>query len=157
MLWNRHIVHIGRKFDLRALLAAWLFEAAAPPGDVARLDAVFVLENAPDPDIRRHLVFGQSDRPALEILRALDAAVSADIDAAVAEQPRHERWNGDVMRFSARRRCHVAAHRNFADVEFVELEGAVKRLLGFERYGGDVATLDLGAAVEDGASAIIVA
>src|SRR5712671_2903731 len=103
MLRNSRIVHIGRKFDLRALLATRLFEAAAPPPDVARLDAVFILENAPDPDIRGHLVFGQPDRSAPEILWASDAAIGADIDATVAEQPRHERRNGEVMRFPARR------------------------------------------------------
>src|SRR5215471_12228580 len=157
VLRNCRIIDVSRQFDLRPLLTAWLFEAAASPFDVARLDVVFVLENAPDPDIRRHLVFRQSDRSALEALRAAYAAIGADIDPAVAEQTRHERWNGDVMRLPARRRHHVTTHRNFADVECVELERAVERLLGLERHRRNVATLDLHAPIEDGARAVIVA
>src|SRR5215471_12528416 len=82
---------------------------AAPPFDVARLDAVFVLENAPDPDIRGHRIIGHPDRSALEILRSFDAAIGTNIDATVAEQPRQKDRNGDVMRVAASRCGHVVA------------------------------------------------
>src|SRR5262249_5131528 len=80
-----------------------------------------------------------------------------DIEAAVAEQPRHEDGDRDVVRVAARRRHRVAAHRDFGDVELGELEGAVERLLRLEIDRGDVAALDRGASVEDRAGAVVVA
>src|SRR5262249_12825981 len=77
--------------------------------------------------------------------------------AAVAEQPRHEDGDRDVVRVAARRRHRVAAHRDFGDVELGELEGAVERLLRLEIDRGDVAALDRGASVEDRAGAVVVA
>src|SRR5499427_2222782 len=97
VLRDRRVIDIGRQLDLCALAAPGLLEAAAPPFDVVRLDAVLVLQNAPDPDVRGHLVFGQPDRPALEIWRALDAAIGASVDPTVAEQPRYERRNGEIV------------------------------------------------------------
>ena len=60
-------VDLRRQRDLGALLAAGLFQSAAPPFDVARLDAVFLLQHAAHPDIGGHLVFRQADRLALEV------------------------------------------------------------------------------------------
>ena len=84
----------------------------------------------------------------LRSCRAFDAAVGADVDAAVAEQPRHERRDRDVMRVAARRGQHIAAHRDFGDVELLEFEGAVERFLRLQRDRRDVAALDRHAAVE---------
>ncbi len=47
--------------------------------------------------------------------------------------------------------------KNFADVEILELEGTVERFLGLQLDGGDLASLDPHAAIENGACAIIVA
>src|SRR3984893_2184152 len=148
---------VGRQVDAGALLAAGFLEAAAPPFDVGRLDPVFVLQDAAHPDIGGHLIFRQPDGLALEVLRARDAAVGADIDAAVTKQPRHEGRDRDVMGVAARRRHRVAAHRDFGDVEFGELEGAVERLFRLQVDRGDVATFDRRAAVEYRAGAVIVA
>ncbi len=61
------------------------------------------------------------------------------------------------MRVAARDGHRVAVQRKLADVEVLELESAVKRFLGLQCDGGDVAALDLRAAVEYGARAIVVA
>src|SRR4030088_1881563 len=148
---------VGRQVDAGALLAAGFLEPAAPPFDAGGVDAVFVLQNAAHPDIGGHLIFGQPDGLALEVLRARDAAVRADIDAAVTKQPRHKGRDRDVMRVAARRRHRVAAHRDFGDVEFGELEGAVERLFRLQVDRGDVATFDRRAAVEYRPGAVIVA
>ena len=61
------------------------------------------------------------------------------------------------MRIVARQRQQIAAHRDFGDVELLEFEGAVERLLGRIRHRGDVAALDRRAAVEDRGGAVVVA
>ena len=100
---------------------------------------------------------GMPMRLALEVRRRFDAAVGADVDAGVPEQPRHEGRDGDVVRLAARQRQQIAAHRDFGDVELLEFEGAVERLLGRIRHRDDVAALDRRAAVEDRRGAVVVA
>ena len=104
-----------------------ILEPAPAPFDVGGLYPVFVLQDAPDPDIGGDLVFRQPDGLALEVPRSCDAAVGADVDAAVPEQPGHECRDRDVMRVAARGGHEVARERDFADVELAELEGAVER------------------------------
>src|SRR4029079_7580826 len=149
-------VDLRRQADLGALLAAGLLQAGAPPFDVARLDAVFLLQHAADPDVGSHLVFRHAERLALEVGRRL-YAVGADVDAGVPEQPRYAGRDGDVMRISARRRHPLAAHRNLGDVELLVFEGAVERLLGRIRHRNDVAALDRRAAVEQRGGAVVIA
>ena len=61
------------------------------------------------------------------------------------------------MRLPAYQRQQIAAHRDFGDVEALELEGAMERRLGIERDRGDVAAFNRRAAVEDRARAVVVA
>jgi hypothetical protein len=61
------------------------------------------------------------------------------------------------MGLAPRRRHRIAAHGNLGDIELLELEGTVKRLLRLQRHRGDIAALDRGAAVEDGARTIVIA
>jgi hypothetical protein len=156
MLRNRLIIDVGRKIDVRALLAAGLLQAATPPFDVAWLDAVLVVQNAAHPHIGRHLVLGKAERLSLEVLRARNSAVGADVDRAMPEQAGHECRDGDVMRFTAGRGQHVAAHGNLADIEFLEFEGAVKGFLRLERDRRDVAAFDRGASIENRARAVVI-
>ena len=100
---------------------------------------------------------GRPMRLALEVGRRFDAAVGADVDAGVPEQPRHERRDRDVMRVAAGERQQIAAHRDFGDVEFLEFERAVERFLRRQRDRGDVAALDRRAAVEQRRGAVVVA
>ncbi len=157
MLRNGLQVDVGRQPDGGALVAAGILQAAPAPFDVGRRDPVFVLQDAPDPDIGGDLIFRQPDRLAAQVLRALDAAVAADVDSAVPEQPRHEGRDRDVVRVAACRGHDVARQRDLADVELAELEGAVERLLRLQRDRRDVAALDRRAAVEQRARAVVVA
>src|SRR5262245_15409739 len=52
---NGLVIDIRRKLDARPFLASGLLQPAAPPADVARLDAVFIAENPPYPHIGGHL------------------------------------------------------------------------------------------------------
>ena len=123
--------------------------------DVGRIDAVFLLEDAAHPDVRGLLVFRQADELALEIGRAADVAVSPDVDRRMPEMSRHERRNRDVGTKAARRRHQVAVERQLGDVEVVIAERPEKQLLGIERQIGDLAPVDLHAAVLDRTGAVV--
>jgi hypothetical protein len=76
--------------NVRRQLAAEAIGAALHPFDVARLDAIFVLQQAAHVDRRRHGVFGDTAALALEIGRRLDPLVGVDEEVAVAEDPRRK-------------------------------------------------------------------
>ena len=116
------------------------------------LHAVFVLHHAAHPDHGGDLIFRQADALAAQVLRRLDAGVGADVDAGMAEQPRHEGRDADIGRGAGRDGAHVARERQLRDVEFLVAEGAEENLLGIERQVGDGAALDLDAAVLDRAA-----
>src|SRR5438105_4458924 len=86
---------------LYTLIAPRLLQAATPPFQVGGLDAILLLQHAAHPDVGGHLVLRHADGPALEVGRRLDAAVGADVDAGVAEQPRHKGRHRDIMRRAA--------------------------------------------------------
>src|SRR5215469_3726319 len=83
MRGDRLEVDVRRQADRGALVAAGVLETAAAPANIRWHDAVFVLQDAAHPDVGGDLIFGHADGLALEVLRAGDAAVGADIDAAV--------------------------------------------------------------------------
>lgn len=146
---------LGRQRDGSALAASRDLDAAATPFDVARMDAMFVLQDAPDPDVGGRLILWHADHFADEIFGTRDAAVGANVDAAVAEQPGHEGGHTDVGSGAARHRHHVAAERDLRDVEFLTFERAVRGLFWLQRHGVDLAALDRHASVKDRAGAII--
>ena len=156
-MWDGLEVDASRELERRAFFAARILEAAAAPVHVLGLDAVFVGEHAAYPDVGGDLVFGQAYGLALEVGRRLDAAVGADVDARVAEQARHKGRHADVGVLAAGGHQRVAGHRDFRHVKFVELEGAVKSLLGFYRHGGHFTALYRRAAVKERAATIVVA
>ena len=69
--------------------------AAGEIADAGGIDAVFVGEDAADPDRRGHLVFGHAEALADQVLRLADAALGRDEDAGVAEETRREDRDGD--------------------------------------------------------------
>ena len=112
------------------------------------------------PRIQTTAVIWYSGRPTRLPRRSsglLDAGVGAHVDAGMPEQPRHERRNADIVRGSGRDGADVARERQFADVELLIAEGAEEDLLRIERQIGDRAALDLDAAIQDRAAAIVVA
>ena len=67
------------------------------PLHVRRLDAVFVLQEAPDPDQRTHGVTGRRDRLPPQVLGLFDSSVGANIDALVPEGPEWEDGDQGVV------------------------------------------------------------
>jgi hypothetical protein len=61
------------------------------------------------------------------------------------------------MRVVAGERQQIAAHRDFADVEFLEFERAMEGFFRRQRDRGHVAALDRRAAVEQRRGAVVVA
>src|SRR4051812_2585673 len=61
-VWRNHLpIDAVRHGDRRTLLATRLVAPARTPTDGAHIDAVHVIEDTPDPDIRRLLELGQPD------------------------------------------------------------------------------------------------
>src|SRR5215470_15742992 len=154
---HRLQLNIAWKVDRRALLSPRLFEPPTPPLDIAWPDPVLVLQNAPDPNVSRHLILGDADRLAVKIFRPPNPAIGADIDCGMTKQPGHEGRNRNIVGIAPRGAEHVRTHRNFADVELLKLERAMKRFLGFERDSRYLAALDRRASIENSARAIVIA
>ena len=121
------------------------------------LHAVFVLQHAAHPDHRGDLVLGQADALAAQVVRLADAGIGAHIDAGVAEQPRHERRDADIVRRAGRHGADIARERQLGDLELLEAEGAKEDFLRIERQVVDGAALDLHAAVLDRLGAVVIA
>ena len=100
--------------NVRGQLAAEAIGAALDPFDVARLDAILVLQQAAHVDRRRHRVFGDAPALALEVGRRLDPLAGA--------------YQRGVVR-----------QRHFRDFELVELQHAPENV---GRLRGDVIQLD---------------
>ena len=141
----------------RAFVPPGLLLSSRAPVDLVRLHAVLVLHHAAHPDRRGHLVFGQADRLAAQILRLLDPPVGADIDPGMAEHARDESGNADERAFVARGHDHEAGERELAGIEFLESEGAEEHLFRLHRDEGHLATLDLDPTVLDRRDPIVIA
>ena len=153
---DRREVDVGWQLERRALLASCLLDAACAPVDVGGFHAIFVLQDAADPDVGGDLVLGQADGLAFQVSRRFDAAVGAYVDARMPEQARNERGHTDVGVLAARSHQGVAGHRHLGDVELLVLEGTVEGLFRFDRDSGDFAALDRRTAVEDRTGAVVI-
>jgi hypothetical protein len=138
-------------------MAAGLFLAAAAPMDFRGLHAVFVLHQPAHPHHRGDLIFGHADALAAQIFRLVDAGAFADVDAGMAENPRHEGGNAHISGIACRHRAQVAGERQLGNVEFLEFEGAVENLFRVERKISDRAAFHVHAAVPDRAGAVVIA
>ena len=147
-------VEIGRQIDGDALAPARALEAAGPPAHRARLDAVRVTQEAADPQRHGLLVFAETDRLALEIGRAFDAAVGADVDRRMPERPRQEHRHRDVGAVAARGGDHMARHRQLGDLELPVAQGAAEDVVRLARQRDEPATGYRDAAVEDRTAAV---
>ena len=95
-------------------------------------------------------------RLPLEVGRALDAAVAADIDRRMPEHARQEHRHRDIGRVAARQRDQERAEADLGHLELAMEVGALEAFL--DRHGEviDVAALDRHAAVDQGAHAVVV-
>ena len=133
-----------------------LFEPAVAPLHLGGANAVLVLQNAADPYRRGHLVFGNADHLAAQVLRALDAAVGSDIDRRVTEQPRRKHRDADIRASALRHQVHRVRQRQFGDVELLVAEGAVERFLRRHRTADRLAAIDADRPVEDRACPVVI-
>ncbi len=108
--------------DVRRQLASETVGAALHPLDVARLDAVFVRQQAAHVDRGRHGVFRHAAALALEVARTLDAFVRVDEKVSVTKDARGKHGNGHERRFPGAHQRRVVRQRHFGDFEFLELE-----------------------------------
>ncbi len=81
--------------ELDLLVAVGLFFAAGDVGDAVGGDVVMILENAADPDRRRHLVLGRADALADQVARRLDTGIGVHVDAGVPEEAAGKHRDGD--------------------------------------------------------------
>ena len=125
--------------DVGRQLAAEAVGAALHPFDVARLDAVFVLQQAAHIDCRGHAVFRHAAALALEVGRRLDPLVRVDEEVAVAEDARRKHGDGDERRVAAAHQRGLVRQRHFRDFELLELQHAPEDV---GRLRGDVIELD---------------
>src|SRR6185312_10670834 len=83
----------------------WKFERLDPlqfadfPVNVIRTDAVAIAQEPPDYDRGRHVIFLETDRLSLQVLRREDVAVSANKDRRVTKCAREEDGNKSVRKF----------------------------------------------------------
>src|SRR5262245_36123744 len=75
----------------------------------------------------------------------------------MAEQPRHERRDADVLRHAGRHHADEARTGNLGNLELLELEQAVEDFLGIERQKVDGAAVDLDATVLDRLHPVVIA
>src|SRR6056297_453517 len=71
-------------------------ERTGPPADGGQVDTVFVLQDSPHPEARRHLVFRNAYGPAAELRGRRDVRAFAGEEAVVAEGAREEDREGGV-------------------------------------------------------------
>jgi hypothetical protein len=116
--------------DVRRQLAAQAVGAALHPFDVARLYAVFVLQQPAHIDRRGHGVFRHAAAFALEVGGALDALVGVDEEVAVAEDPRRKYRDGDERQLAGAHQGGVVRERHFRDLELLELQHAPENVRG---------------------------
>ena len=98
---------------------------------------------------------GLADLLADEILRRFDAACQVDVDRRVAEQTRREHRNGYVGQSLKPQRADIEFHSHLSDVEFVELQVALK----IDRENievGEVHAFGLDAAVEERLGHVVI-
>src|SRR3546814_19556203 len=97
-------IHLRREAQRQAFLPAGDVGAAGAIAQRPEIDAVFVLQDAAQPQRQRHLVFRYADRPAFEILRTGDAPVRPDIERAETKRARYNDRNRDM--------AHSATHQH---------------------------------------------
>src|SRR5581483_3285660 len=150
--------HVGRQAQGDLLAAARMLLAAGQPVQVGRAHPVIVLQDAAQPDRRRHLVLGDADALALQVLRALDAGRHVDVRGRVPKGARGEDRNGDEGEVAARPAGHVAAERHLGHVELLVDEHAPEDLLRpLEGDDGEVDALGPYGAVAERRDTVVVA
>ena len=112
--------------------------AALHPFHVARLDAVFVLQQPAHVDGGGHAVFRHAAALALEVARMLDAFIGVDEEVAVAEHAGRERRDRDERRIALAQQGRVVRQRHLGGVEFAVLQHAPENLGGLQRQVDEV-------------------
>ena len=134
-----------------------MLDPAGAPLDLPPLDAALVLEEPALPDRRRHLVLRHADRLAFEVGGPLDAAVGADVETGMTEQPRQEDGDGDVGGNAALRQHEIGGEGELGDIELRMAHGAEEDFLGLQGQVRNVAAVDRDLAVADGPRAVVIA
>ena len=134
-----------RQADVGRQLLAEPVGAALHPFDVARLDAVFVLEQPAHVDRRGHRIFRHAAALALQVLRAVDALVGVDEEIAVPEHARRKRRDRDERRVAAAHERGVVRQRHLGRVEFLVLQHPPEDLGRLQRDVVEVDALRLDA------------
>src|ERR1043166_433937 len=103
------------------------------PFHVARLHAVFVVQEAADPHRRRDRIFRRADFFAFEVFRPLDPRLRVDEDARMAEKTRREDGDGDEGGAAAADHRDVIGKRHLRGVELAKIAHAPEDLLRLQR------------------------
>ena len=136
-------------------LAAFL-KAAIPPTHIGGLYTILILQNATDPKCRRHLVFRDANDFTLQVFWLVDTLVRADINRRVTEHAREKGRDADIRTPVLGHLVHITRHREFGDIEFLELKSPVKCLLWRHRCRYDVAAGHPHFPLEDRARAVVI-
>src|SRR5262245_61572748 len=116
------------RHDGRIAVRAGLPERALHPADFSELDAVFVLQQATDPDRGTHRVERHADAPAFEVLRRADARLAVEEDESVAEDAGREGGDGDERTLPGPETADEFRARHFRRVEFELAAHAVENV-----------------------------
>ncbi len=109
--------------------AAGLVHPRLQPTDLGEVDAFVLGEEAAHIDAGGLRPFRDADALALEVLRAPDAAVAADVDGGMAMHPRGKHRDRHHGRVALGRERDVLAERQLGDIPFEVLGEAVGDLL----------------------------
>ena len=145
-----------RQVELDLLVAPRLLDAAGEVLDARRIDAVLVLQDAADPDRRRHLVFGHADALAGEVLGSrmpLFAETKMHEWRKIRDGKTGIAMNGAIV---APQRHRVRRQRHLGHVEFAVPQHAEERLLDVELEILEVDAVGPHAAVGERARAVVV-
>ncbi len=128
---RQHVLHLLAGLDRHHVGGRLVFGdvlvARQHPGDLAEIDAVFVLQDAARPDAGGDRIAAvDADPLAFEVLRTGDAGLGVDQNRAVMERP-HDEHRDRRHRLAVRFGADVGRDRHLADVELVAPHHAAER------------------------------
>ncbi len=141
--------------DVGGQLAAKAVGTALHPFHIARLDAVFMFQEAAHVDSSGHAVFRHAAALALEVARVTDALVGIDEEVTVAEYARRKRRDRDKRGIAVAHQRGVVRQRHLGRIEFAILQHAPEDFGGLQRQVIKLDAFGLQRTVAQGLGAVV--
>ena len=153
---NRLHAKFGRQRQRDFLRAPRLLFAAGEVRRAGDRHAVFVAQDAANPNRRGHLIFGAADALADQILRLANSAVRVDVDAGMPEHARGKDRDRDERRVFAEERERVRRQRHLRHVELAMPQHAKEGFFHRQVQIVQIDAVDGDAAFEQRARSIVI-